>query len=50
MNQQKINYPRMAVRLADKFIKVLMKEMIDKNKEKKKNDEKDTCGDSNTGR
>jgi hypothetical protein len=38
----------MAVKIADKIIKVIKNELIDK--EKKKTNEKDTCGDSNTGR
>jgi len=43
-----MDYLKMAVKIADKIIKVIKNELIDK--EKKKTNEKDTCGDSNTGR
>ncbi len=43
-----MDYIKMAVKIADKIIKVIKKELIDK--EKKKTNGKDTCGDSNTSR
>jgi hypothetical protein len=42
-----MDYLKMAVKIADKIIKVIKNELIDK--EKKKTDEKNTCGDCNTG-
>jgi hypothetical protein len=39
----------MGIKILDKVIKVIKKELIHNGKEKKKTDEKDTCGDSNTG-
>ena len=42
-----MDYVKMGIKILDKVIKVIKKELIDK--EKKKTNEKDTCGDSDTG-
>jgi hypothetical protein len=44
-----MDYVKMGIKILDKVIKVIKKELIHNGKEKKKTDEKDTCGDSNTG-
>ena len=43
-----MDYIKMGIKIIDKVVKVIKNELIDK--EKKKTNEKDTCGDSNTGR
>ena len=42
-----MDYIKMGIKIIDKVVKVIKNELIDK--EKKKTNEKDTCGDSNTG-
>ena len=43
-----MDYIKLGIKILEKVVRIIKKELIDK--EKKKTDEKDTCGDSNTGR
>ena len=45
-----MDYIKMGIKIIDKVVKVIKKELIDNGKEKKKTNEKDTCGDSNISR